>query len=71
MKDNVHSGAFAQRALLRELRIAHRDIDQAIGELAEDPCSDQLRIRRLKKQRLRLKDQITRLESALIPDLNA
>jgi hypothetical protein len=51
--------------------MAHRDLDVAIAELARSPGADQLRVQRLKKQKLRLKDQIARLESALIPDLNA
>jgi len=54
-----------------ELRIAHRDLDDAIGRLAEDILVDQLELRRLKKRKLQLKDLITRLESKLIPDLDA
>ena len=43
----------------------------AIAALARDLDADQLRVRRLKKEKLRLKDIIARLESAMIPDLNA
>ena len=57
--------------LLDGLQQAHRDLDVAIIELAKNPHVDQLRVRRLKKQKLRLKDMIARLESELIPDLNA
>jgi hypothetical protein len=71
MADNIHTEAFAGLARLRELRIAHRDLDQAIDQVAGSPLVDQLRIRRLKKERLRIRDLISRLESALIPDLNA
>jgi hypothetical protein len=59
----------AQR--LAELREEHRDLDQAIQRMAEEPWVDQLRLRRLKKRKLRLKDWISRLESELIPDLDA
>lgn len=71
MADNIHTGAFASLARLRELRIAHRDLDQAIDQMAGSSMVDQLRIRRMKKERLRIRDLIARLESALIPDLNA
>ena len=57
--------------LLGELREEHRDLDQAIERMATDPWQDQLRMRRLKKRKLKLKDWIERLESKLIPDLDA
>lgn len=56
---------------LQELRVEHRDLDEIIGRLAEDPHVDQLQLRRLKKRKLQLKDMIARLESGLIPDLDA
>jgi hypothetical protein len=56
---------------LRELRVSHRDLDYLIGRLQHDPMVDQLRIRRLKKRKLLIKDMITSLESELIPDLDA
>ena len=71
MIDNVDTQSFGNRTRLKELRVAHRDLDIAISELSKNPHVDQLRIRRLKKQKLRLKDMIARLESELIPDLNA
>ena len=55
-------------AQLVELRIEHRDLDDAIERLARDPDCDDLAIKRLKKRKLWLKDCIARLESALIPD---
>ena len=57
--------------LLGELREEHRDLDLAINRMALDPWQDQLQLRRLKKRKLKLKDWIARLESKLIPDLDA
>jgi len=57
--------------LIAELREEHRDLDAAILRLSEDPGVDQLRLRRLKKRKLKLKDWIAYLESQLIPDLDA
>ncbi len=56
---------------LRQLRIEHRDLDDVIHRLQLDLYVDQVQLRRLKKRKLVLKDQIARLESQLIPDLNA
>ncbi len=71
MDDKVDTECFRNYARLRELRISHRDLDDTIDRLSHDPLVDQLRIRRLKKRRLILKDMITRLESDIIPDLDA
>lgn len=57
--------------LLGELREEHRDLDLAINRMSLDQWQDQLRLRRLKKRKLKLKDWIARLESKLIPDLDA
>lgn len=59
------------KQLLFELREEHRDLDMAIDRMATDPRQDQLHLRRLKKRKLKLKDWITRLESKLIPDMDA
>ena len=59
------------KQLLGELREEHRDLDQAINRMVLDQWQDQLRLRRLKKRKLKLKDWIARLESKLIPDLDA
>ncbi len=59
------------RQQLLALRLEHRDLDLAIGRLAEDAGVDHLRLRRLKKRKLQLKDAIARLESRIIPDLDA
>jgi len=71
MTDNVETGLFTNRSRLKELRMAHRDLDSAIDELTQRPQADQLRLKRLKKQKLMLKDMIIRMESEMIPDLNA
>jgi hypothetical protein len=67
----VDTDLFSNMSRLKELRVAHRDLDDVIARLSGDPLVDQLQLRRLKKRKLMLKDQITRLESELIPDLNA
>lgn len=59
------------RRRLDALRSEHRDLDQVIARLAEGGTYDQLLMRRLKKRKLVLKDQITTLESALVPDIIA
>ncbi len=56
---------------LEEMRIEHRDLDEVIRHLIETRHSDSMRIQRLKKRKLKLKDMITKLESELIPDLDA
>ena len=71
MADKIDTESFKQLERLRELRVSHRDLDYLIDRLQEDPMVDQLRIRRLKKRKLLLKDMITALESELIPDPDA
>jgi len=56
---------------LAELKQEHRELDIAIEEMAEKVHSNQLDIGRLKKQKLKLKDSIARIESELIPNLHA
>jgi hypothetical protein len=56
---------------LVELRIEHRDLDNAIARLAADTGCDELQLKRMKKRKLQLKDTIAKLESKLIPDLDA
>ena len=70
-QDNVDRELFKNVEKLRELRIAHRDLDEVISRLSLDFQSDQLQLKRLKKRKLVLRDQIHLLESQLIPDLNA
>ncbi|MDH3747689.1 MAG: DUF465 domain-containing protein [Gammaproteobacteria bacterium] len=71
MTDKVETNTFRQLERLKELRVSHRDLDYLIDRLQHDPMVDQLRIRRLKKRKLLLKDMIASLESELIPDLDA
>ncbi|WP_413625095.1 MULTISPECIES: YdcH family protein [Luteibacter] len=59
----------AQR--LAELKVEHRDLDAAIDHLAAAISRDELQLTRLKKRKLLLKDAIARIESRLIPDLDA
>jgi hypothetical protein len=56
---------------LELLRSEHRDLDAAISALAEAGSTDQLQIARLKKRKLRLKDQIAIIEDTLLPDIIA
>jgi hypothetical protein len=69
--DNVDRELFRNIEKLRQLRIEHRDLDQLIARLALALHVDEVQLRRLKKRKLLLKDQIARLESQSIPDLNA
>ena len=69
--DKVNTELFQRLERLRDLRIEHRDLDDVISRLQLDLRVDELRLKRLKKRKLLLKDQIIRLESELIPDLNA
>jgi hypothetical protein len=69
--DNVDTELFKNIERLRQLRIEHRDLDDVITRLSLDFDVDELQLKRLKKRKLILKDQIAKLESQLIPDLNA
>jgi hypothetical protein len=69
--DNIDRELFRNIEKLRQLRIEHRDLDQVIARLQMDMRVDEVQMRRLKKRKLMLKDQITRLLSQSIPDLNA
>ncbi|MGB8338108.1 MAG: YdcH family protein [Burkholderiales bacterium] len=61
--------AIKQRIL--ELTIEHRDLDDVIDRLSKDSVIDQLQMRRLKKRKLAIKDEITLLQQQLIPDIPA
>lgn len=70
-QDKVDRELFRNIEKLRQLRIEHRDLDEVIARLSMDIHVDELQIKRLKRRKLALKDQIERLGSNLIPDLNA
>ena len=70
-EDNVNRELFRNIEKLRQLRIEHRDLDHVISRLTLDIHTDEVQMRRLKKGKLLLKDQIAKLESQAIPDLNA
>jgi hypothetical protein len=59
------------RKRLEAMRTEHRDLDSAIDALTAAGSADQLQIARLKKRKLRIKDQITVIEDYLIPDIIA
>jgi hypothetical protein len=71
MTATIEIDTFGNRVRLKELRVAHRDLDLTINKLTRGAQVDQLRIKRLKKRKLMLKDMIVHLESDLIPNLNA
>ncbi len=68
---NVSDNTEQLKLKLLEVQTEHRDLDDIIFRLSQDPFIDQLQIKRLKKRKLMLKDRIEKLKSLLIPDLNA
>ena len=56
---------------LEALRSEHRDLDSAIAALGQTGSADQLQLARLKKRKLRLRDEISQLEDELVPDIIA
>jgi hypothetical protein len=64
-----NSGSLLRR--LRTLEVEHRDLDEIVSRLSRQPGIDELMLKRLKRRKLLLKDQIAQLRSALIPDLDA
>ena len=67
--DEINQIAVEKRLLF--LREEHRDLDIAIEQLAHGAHHDQLRLGRMKKRKLALKDEIPYLESQLVPDIIA
>ena len=59
------------RDKLTQLRLEHRDLDDAIAALETSGTPDQLQLRRLKKRKLSLKDEMKQLEARLLPDIIA
>jgi hypothetical protein len=64
--ESLNPSEIAQR--IAALKLEHRELDDAISQLLASIEADELTIKRLKKRKLWLKDCISRLESALIPD---
>ncbi|MBT5765884.1 MAG: DUF465 domain-containing protein [Kordiimonadaceae bacterium] len=56
---------------IQQLRVQHRDLDDAIDALLKSGTTNMLQIKRLKKQKLMLKDQIAKLEDEMLPDIIA
>jgi hypothetical protein len=56
---------------ISELNLEHRDLDRAIEALDQNPLHDELQLKRLKKRKLMLKDQIFMLQRQLVPDIPA
>ena len=56
---------------LVELQIEHRDLDDAIARIADQPGIDEVTLRRLKKRKLQIKDAIVQLQMKLVPDIPA
>ena len=67
--DRVTDRDLAER--LDALKLEHRDLDEAIASLSSAGMPDQLRLARLKKRKLRLRDEVATIESRLIPDIIA
>jgi hypothetical protein len=71
MMTSLQGAEITTAARLVRLRTEHRDLDAAIEALRATPAPDQLQLARLKKRKLRLRDEISQLEDALIPDIIA
>ena len=67
-KDDNQNQIVAQ---LHQLESEHRDLDDVIERLGDDRPFDQLKLQRLKKRKLALKDEITKLRSQILPDIIA
>ncbi|HIB22426.1 MAG TPA: DUF465 domain-containing protein [Rhodospirillales bacterium] len=65
---NIQNDALKQ---LEDLKVRHRKVDEHIQDLIRGFNNDQLQIRRLKKQKLQLKDEISRIKASLLPDIIA
>lgn len=61
----------ALQAKLAELQSEHRDLDDVIARIGEEAPFDQIQLQRLKKRKLHLRDEITRIENLLLPDIIA
>ena len=74
MKNNNDDNVETQDQILQQIAIMdseHSDLNDVIGRLAEDLPFDQLKLQRLKKRKLVLKDEMTKLRSRILPDIIA
>ena len=71
MKQPSDADLAATRRKIVELKLEHHDLDMSLQRLADDPHVDELALKRMKKRKLQLKDMIAKLQSGLIPDLDA
>ena len=69
--DEVEDEIEHLRQRLAELKSEHRDLDDVIARISDTAPFDQIQVKRLKKRKLMLKDQIARIESNLLPDIIA
>jgi hypothetical protein len=60
-----------KRERIAELQLEHRDLDDVIDRLADQPGVDDLRLRRLKKRKLQIRDSLERLQMSITPDIPA
>lgn len=65
----MDSESIRQRII--ELQVEHRDLDQIIARLAAEATHDELQLRRLKKRKLQIKDELVVLQIQLVPDIPA
>ncbi|WP_366657114.1 DUF465 domain-containing protein [Fodinicurvata sp. EGI_FJ10296] len=69
--DTLYNDTDALRERVAALLTEHRDLDAAIERLSQDPHFSAIQLQRFKKRKLAIKDEITRLESRLVPDIIA
>ena len=67
LDSSLHTHLHSLSRRLIELRIEHADLDAGVDRLTESPMPDELLLRRLKKRRLGLRDEISRIEQLLDP----
>ena len=67
----IDTGETGSSVRLERLRMEHRDLDAAIDALRSNAAADQLQLARLKKRKLKLRDEIAQLEDMLVPDIIA
>ncbi|MEC9374870.1 MAG: DUF465 domain-containing protein [Pseudomonadota bacterium] len=71
MTASIDKHSFDNKIELKKLRVAQRNLDVSIDKMSKQPEIDQLKFRRMKKRKLEIKGLIKKLESEIIPDLNA